>query len=409
MVVPEDWESRPIGDFLEFKNGLNKGKEYFGHGTPIVNYMDVYHHRGLHCADIGGCVSVDAAEIRRFAVKKNDVFFTRTSETPDEVGFSSVLLDELPDGVFSGFVLRGHPKNDELSPSYCKYCFSTAEVREEIIRTCTYTTRALTNGNLLSRIHVLVPSRTEQLRIVEVLDDVDNLIECLERIITKKRDLREGVAEVLLTGTKRLPGNNGPWFSYTVGELGSLKKGSGIRRGDSGSGVIPCIRYGEIYTTYSAYTHKLETCISNSVAMKATPIKTGDIVFACTGETKEDIGKCVAYLGKQDAYAGGDTQILTLNCKVDSLFLASLLNTSSVHGQMASYAQGDAVVHLSGESIKAISLVLPDIQEQRAIANVLVDLDDDIKATERKLGKYKQVRQGMMRELLTGHIRLAQE
>ena len=100
MVTPNGWELRPIGDFLEFKNGLNKGKEYFGYGTPIINYMDVYHHRGLHASDIQGRVSLDSDEIRRFAVRKGDVFFTRTSETPEEVGISSVLLDECSAGLF---------------------------------------------------------------------------------------------------------------------------------------------------------------------------------------------------------------------------------------------------------------------------------------------------------------------
>ena len=162
MVTPKGWESRPIGDFLEFKNGLNKGKEYFGYGTPIVNYMDVYRHRGLHASDIQGRVSLEREEVRRFAVKKGDVFFTRTSETPDEVGISSVLLDDLIDGVFSGFVLRGRLKSTKLLPDYCKYCFSTQAVREAIVKSCTYTTRALTNGRVLSNIEVLLPSTIEQ-------------------------------------------------------------------------------------------------------------------------------------------------------------------------------------------------------------------------------------------------------
>lgn len=147
MVKP--WDITTIGEFLDFKNGLNKGKDFFGYGTPIVNYADVYKKRGLKASDIRGRVHLSADEILRFKVRKNDVFFTRTSETPDEVGMTSVLLENIDDCVFSGFVLRGRPKNDMFVPEYCKYCFSTEAVRNAIVTGCTYTTRALTNGKQL--------------------------------------------------------------------------------------------------------------------------------------------------------------------------------------------------------------------------------------------------------------------
>ena len=409
MVIPKGWESRPIGDFLEFKNGLNKGKEYFGYGTPIVNYMDAYHHRGLHASDIQGRVSLEREEIRRFAVKKGDVFFTRTSETPDEVGISSVLLDDLPDGVFSGFVLRGRPKSTELLPDYCKYCFSTQAVREAIVKSCTYTTRALTNGNVLSRINILVPSTREQQAIADQIGDLDKLITSLNDTLAKQRDARKGVAQQLLTSSLRLPNYHDEWISVRLASLGSFQKGSGISRADAGTGTIPCIRYGEIYTTYGDYTYATVTGISHEVAEQATRINTGNIIFACTGETKEDIGKCVAYLSERTAYAGGDTQVFSPNAGIDPVFLSSLLNASNARRQKAALGQGDAVVHISEESLSAIELRLPCMHEQEAIAKVLIDIDSVIDATERKVEKYKQIRQGMLRELLTGNIRLVQE
>ncbi|MBR1431404.1 MAG: hypothetical protein IJ784_07590 [Ruminiclostridium sp.] len=69
------WDTATIGDFLEFKNGLNKGKEFFGYGTPIVNYTDVYNHRGLHKSEVKGSVSLTTDEISRYEVKRGDVFF----------------------------------------------------------------------------------------------------------------------------------------------------------------------------------------------------------------------------------------------------------------------------------------------------------------------------------------------
>ena len=135
----------------------------------------------------------------------------------------------------------------------------------------------------------------------------------------------------------------------------------------------------------------------------------GDIVFACTGETKEDIGKCVAYMSNLTGYAGGDTQVFTPSATTDAVFLALLLNSHEVQKQKAARGQGDAVVHISGDSLKAIRLRIPPYDEQKAIAKVIMDLDSEIAATEHKLEKYRQIRQGMMRELLAGHIRLVQE
>ena len=207
MVKP--WDTALIGDFLDFKNGLNKGKEFFGYGTPIVNYTDVYKNRGLKKADIRGKVCLTPDEIHRFDVRKNDVFFTRTSETPDEVGMSAVLLEDVENGVFSGFVLRGRPKNDMFVPEYCKYCFSTEAVRNAIITGCTYTTRALTNGKQLSAIELPVPPKPEQEAIAEALSDIDILIVNLEKLIAKKKAIKQGAMQELLTGKRRLLGFDG--------------------------------------------------------------------------------------------------------------------------------------------------------------------------------------------------------
>ena len=238
------WDTTLIGDFLEFKNGLNKGKEFFGHGTPIVNYTDVYQKRGLKASDIRGRVFLTADEIHRFEVRKYDVFFTRTSETPNEVGITSVLLEDINDCVFSGFVLRGRPKNDMFVPEYCKYCFSTAAVRNAIITGCTYTTRALTNGKQLSAIEISLPPKSEQEAIATALSDIDALITNLEKLIAKKKAIKQGAMQELLTGNKRLSGFIDPWAKHMVKDLGVFYSGlSGKGKSDFGCGTAHYITF----------------------------------------------------------------------------------------------------------------------------------------------------------------------
>ena len=112
-----------IGDLFEFKNGINKDKGSFGKGTPIINYVNVYKKNKIYFEDLKGLVEASNDELVRYGVKRGDVFFTRTSETIEEIGYTSVLLEDIENCVFSGFLLRARPITDLLLPEYCAYCF----------------------------------------------------------------------------------------------------------------------------------------------------------------------------------------------------------------------------------------------------------------------------------------------
>lgn len=204
-IIPSDWDIVRIGDIFQFKNGLNKEKQFFGKGTPIVNYMDVFNHSSIRANNLKGKVTLSSAEIRNYDVRKGDVFFTRTSETVEEIGISTVVLEGLDNTVFSGFVLRGRPINSLINIEYCQYCFSSTMVRKQILTTASFTTRALTNGRLLSNIKIPIPSlNQEQTAIATALSDMDTEIEQLETQLSKYKMLKTGMMQELLTGKKRL-------------------------------------------------------------------------------------------------------------------------------------------------------------------------------------------------------------
>lgn len=209
----------------------------------------------------------------------------------------------------------------------------------------------------------------------------------------------------LLTGQRRLPGFQAEWCTVSLGEIGTFLKGSGITREQAQSGAIPCVRYGEIYTTHTDHVRSFESGISPAVAATATPLRQGDILFAGSGETKEDIGKCVAFLDDFEAYAGGDIVILRPR-GFDSRYLGYALNAAEVNRQKASKGQGDAVVHINAAALAQISVRTPEIAEQTAIATILSDIDTEITALEARLTKARQLKQGMAQALLTGRIRL---
>jgi type I restriction enzyme S subunit len=250
-----------------------------------------------------------------------------------------------------------------------------------------------------------VPPIPEQHAIAEALSDVDALLSGLDRLIAKKRDLKQAAMQQLLTGQTRLPGFQGEWEMKRLGDLGVFLKGSGVKKDDARSGDLPCVRYGEIYTHHNDCIRSFNSWISHDVAKTATRLKSGDLLFAGSGETKAEIGKCVAFVQACEAYAGGDIVILR-PVDVDSLFMGYYCNTSPISAQKASKGQGDAVVHISSAALGSISVAVPALAEQSAIATVLSDMDAELTALEARRDKTRLLKQGMMQELLTGRTRL---
>ncbi len=252
----------------------------------------------------------------------------------------------------------------------------------------------------------LPTSLPEQRAIATALSDVDALLAALDRLLAKKRDLKQAAMQQLLTGQTRLPGFEGQWEVKRLGSLGSFLKGAGIKKDETASGDIPCVRYGEIYTRHHDIVRDFSSRISRSVAAQATRLKKGDILFAGSGETKTEIGKTVAFVEECEAYAGGDIVILRPESG-DPTFLGYYLNTPPIQIQKASRGQGDAVVHIGAAALAAIELTMPaTLAEQTAIAAVLTDMDAELAALGQRRDKTRALKQGMMQELLTGRTRL---
>ena len=176
---------------------------------------------------------------------------------------------------------------------------------------------------------------------------------------------------------------SGEWETRQLKELGLFSKGRGIKRDDVTDEGVPCIRYGELYTRYQDYILKVASRIPPDVAKTALPIKTGDLLFAGSGETAEEIGRCAAYLGEEQAYAGGDVIVLTPSGQ-NSIYLGHLMNSPIVSAQKARLGQGDAVVHIYINNLAQVQIQLPSITEQHAIASVLSDMDAEIAALEQR-------------------------
>ncbi len=190
------------------------------------------------------------------------------------------------------------------------------------------------------------------------------------------------------------------WEVKTLGVLGNFKKGKNIPKNTLQSNGLPCVLYGEIYTKYNFHASQLTSRISNETAKNATEIKYGDILFAGSGETLEEIGKCFTYSGNEKAFAGGDVVVFTSK-NIDPIFLGFLLNSENTNRQKSLLGQGSSVFHIYSSNLKNIQTPLPPTKaEQTVIATTLNDADALITQLEKLIAKKRNIKQGAMQELL---------
>ncbi|WP_417872673.1 restriction endonuclease subunit S [Xanthomarina gelatinilytica] len=197
------------------------------------------------------------------------------------------------------------------------------------------------------------------------------------------------------------------WKIKTLDELGTFSKGKGISKNEileEGEIGLPGIRYAEIYTMYDFYTDNFKSHVNKESAENSNEIQFGDILFAGSGETLEDIGKSIAYVGKQKAYAGGDIIIFRQETE-DSKYLGFLLNNDGVRRQLHKLGQGHSVVHVYGKSLKKVKLPIPPLPEQQKIAQILATWDVAIKKQEAIIAKKQELKNALMQQLLTGKKR----
>ena len=194
------------------------------------------------------------------------------------------------------------------------------------------------------------------------------------------------------------------WNTKTLGEIGTFLKGKGIAKAEIVETGKPCIRYGQIYSVYDYFVEEFKSFINETSAKDSERIYKNDLLFAGSGETLEDIGKCVAYIKDEEAYAGGDIIILRPNSE-DAHYLGYLLNNDEFKRQTYKLGQGHSVVHIYSSSLKNVKVALPPLQEQQKIAKILATWDKAILLQQQLIINKKDNKKAIMKKLLSGNMR----
>ena len=170
------WEKVKLGDLYTVHNGLSKGKKFFGTGFPFLSFSIVF-NKWFIPEQLYDLVEVDEKERNIYSIKKGDVFITRTSETMEELGMSTVALKDYPNATYNGFTKRLRPITELLEPRFIGYYLRTPEFRGKFMAFSAMTTRASLTNDDLSNLEVPVPPLSVQQRIASILSAYDDLIE----------------------------------------------------------------------------------------------------------------------------------------------------------------------------------------------------------------------------------------
>lgn len=206
-ATPTHWNIKKLRYLGKLQNGISKEASCFGTGFPFVNYSDVYNNIALP-QKVDGLVESSILDRRFFSVKRGDVFFTRTSETIEEIGFTATCLSNMDNATFAGFLIRFRPDGDTLLPEFSKYYFRNNTLRKYFVKEMMIVTRASLGQNLLKNLPILIPPKNEQLEITQYLDrKSDQINKCIlseEKRLSLMQSYRQSMIYEYVTGKKRV-------------------------------------------------------------------------------------------------------------------------------------------------------------------------------------------------------------
>jgi type I restriction enzyme S subunit len=268
----------------------------------------------------------------------------------------------------------------------------------------------------LGELPVAVPSLQEQLAIASFISDVDSLLNKLDRLIAKKRDIKQAAMQQLLTGKTRLAGFHGEWEVKRLGELFSFSGGYSASRDQLSTEGHCYLHYGDIHgstktfiDTESDFQNIPKLNIPLKRVSSASLLDDGDVVFVDASEDDAGTSKHVVVVNKAKKPFISGLHTIVAKSKTDELaheYRRYCFQTPAIRQQFLFYSVGTKVSGISKSNIPKLTLSFPSISEQTAIAKVLMDMDAELAALEQRRAKTRSLKQAMMQELLTGRTRL---
>lgn len=415
--IPKGWKIKTLGDLFNFSGGFTASRDQLSNkGFCYLHYGDIHMTDKTYIDVEKEYLDIPKLNVELKKVAKSsllndgDVVFVDASEDDDGVSKHIVVRNTKEINYISGLhTIVAKSKGNELDNLYKQFCFKTSNIKKQFKFYAVGTKVSGISKSNVKNILIPVPDIKEQKAIATALSDMDDLILSLEKLISKKKLIKEGAMEELLTGKKRLDGFNNEWVTYIVGKIGKSYGGlTGKNKEDFQTGNASYIPFMNIMSNPIVDIDYFETVSIKENEMQ-NRVKKGDLLFNTSSETPEEVGMCSVLLQDVDnLYLNSFCFGFRLNNikEINPLFLSYLFRSKIGRTMMSLLAQGSTRYNLSKSSFNKLTIKLPNYEEQTLITTILSDMDKEIEKLEKKLDKYKSIKSGMMEELLTGKRRL---
>lgn len=394
---PKEWQYPVrLGTLGKYYNGLSgKTKEDFGHGKPFIKYTNIFNNSKIDINDFD-YVNINENE-KQNLVNYGDIFFTVSSETPDEVGTTSILLNNIKECYLNSFCFGFRLNNfNSFLPQYARYYFRSQDFRKAVLPLAQGSTRFNISKTQVIKLILPLPPLAEQKAIAEALSSIDNQIDLAKEQIAKYKELKKGAMQKLLSPKKH-------WVSKKLGEVCEVKTGATpyTQNPNYWNGNINWLSSGEINKVIIKYSDKTITQAgfknSNTYIF---PINTIFIAINGQGTTR------------------GKVAISKIETTCNQSLIGFIANKKILEYKFLFYSLHNLyndLRNITGEGRKGLSMntlkpyivkIPPTTDEQKNIAEKLTTLDNHIELLNIKLKNYELLKKGAMQKLLSGKVRL---
>jgi type I restriction enzyme S subunit len=396
-VIPEEWDVMPVtGATSAIFLGLTSKVDYVtAGGVPLIRASDI----------TGGRLSFDAArsisqrqhrELTKYRrAKRGDVLVSKSGS----LGVCAIVDVDTHFSIYESIIVL--QPNHRLDSLFLLSLLRDEATQNRMIGDRVGSTVGHLNLEVFRTLMIPVPPLREQHAIAKMMSDVDDLSVALDRLIAKKRDLKQAAMQQLLTGQTRLPGFHGEWDAKPLKEfvrqfIVPMRDKPARLTGD-----IPWCRIEDFDGMYLEASKSGQGVDADTIrAMNLKVYPAGTLLVSCSA----DLGRCAVVarpLVSNQTFIG-----LEMNDAVASNVFFYYLMTSKA-ADLNNLSSGTTISYLSREQFEGFTVFVPlDRQEQTAIAEVLTDMDAELWALEQRREKTRALKQSMMQELLTGKTRL---
>jgi type I restriction enzyme S subunit len=372
-----DWVRQKLEDIGSLKNGLIKSIEDFGFGHPFVNLMDIFGNDVL-INEKFDLVNANKSDLANYNLLTGDVLFIRSSVKKEGVGITSLILEDLVNTTYSGFIIRFRDEKSKLSLFYKKYCFSTRRFRIELMSVSTTSANTNVNQESLKALKLNLPTLPEQTKIATFITAVDTKIEQLTHKEQLLSEYKKGIMQKIFSQEIRFKDECGAdypdWVEKKLGDV-TTKKSSNISANT--------LEHNEgIYKIYGA-----------SGFLKGISFFKEDKEYISIVKDGAGVGR-IAMCDAKSSVLG--TLDVVNNCEEMNLhFIYTLL----MRVDFRKYVVGSTIPHIYYKDYSLEKVSIPSEDEQTKIANFLTNIDTKIDAVKKKLESTREFKKALLQQM----------